>query len=66
MGIGIELENINYRQEAPTQIPFMYEVTEAAGNLVDVSNKLYSEITKNSPLKLWKDRLKAVWGEETL
>ena len=66
MGIGIELENINYRQEAPTQIPFMYDVTEAAGKLVDVCNKLYSEITKSCPLKLWKDRLKAVWGEETL
>lgn len=23
------------------------------------------EISKNCPLKLWKDRLVAVWGEET-
>ena len=30
------------------------------------SGELYSEITKNCPLKLWKNRLKAVWGEETL
>ncbi len=66
MGIGIELTDIDYRQEAPTQIPFMYEVTEAAGKLVDVCNKLYSEIMKSCPLKLWKDRLKAVWGEETM
>ena len=66
MGIGIEVENVNYRQEAPTQIPFMYEVTVAAGKLVDASNKLYSEISKSCPLKLWKDRLKAVWGEETI
>ena len=27
--------------------------------------KLYTEISKNCPLKLWKDRLVAVWGEET-
>ena len=25
MGIGIELENINYRQETPTQIPFIIQ-----------------------------------------
>ena len=29
------------------------------------SLKLYTEISKNCPLKLWKDRLVAVWGEET-
>lgn len=27
--------------------------------------KLYTEISKNCPLKLWKERLVAVWGEET-
>ncbi len=65
MGIGIEVTDIKYREEAPTQIPFMYEVTVAAGKLVDASNQLYSEISKHCPLKLWKERLKAVWGDET-
>ena len=30
-----------------------------------VSNKLYNEISGHCPLKLWKDRLTAVWGDET-
>lgn len=33
--------------------------------LTEKSLKLYTEISKNCPLKLWKDRLVAVWGEET-
>ena len=30
-----------------------------------VYHKDSTEISKNCPLKLWKDRLVAVWGEET-
>lgn len=65
IGLAIELTNIDYHKEYPTQIPFMHEVTEAADKLVDASNKLYTEISQSCPLKLWKERLKAVWGDET-
>ena len=32
---------------------------------IDAVNKLYVELNSRCPLKLWKDRLVAVWGEET-
>ena len=33
---------------------------------LDAVNKLYVELNSHCPLKLWKDRLVAVWGQETL
>jgi len=32
---------------------------------LDANNDLYLELNSRCPLKLWKDRLVAVWGEET-
>ena len=32
---------------------------------IDAVNKLYVELNSHCPLKLRKDRLVAVWGEET-
>ena len=32
----------------------------------DANNDLYLELNSHCPLKLWKDRLVAVWGQETL
>ena len=40
-------------------------VADGCNALMKVSNKLYNEISSNCPLKLWKDRLTAVWGDET-
>ena len=33
---------------------------------IDAVNNLYLELNSHCPLKLWKDRLVAVWGQETL
>ena len=32
----------------------------------DANNDLYLELNSRCPLKLWKDRLVAVWGQEPL
>ena len=42
-----------------------YFIPNWGNALMKVSNKLYNEISGHCPLKLWKDRLKAVWGDET-
>ena len=50
---------------APTYLPFHPLVELGLDKFIDVVNKLYVELNSHCPLKLWKDRLVAVWGEET-
>ena len=52
------------RKQNPA-LPYHPSVSEGIIKLTEKSLKLYTEISKNCPLKLWKDRLVAVWGEET-
>ena len=49
----------------PAALPFHPLVADGCNALMKVSNKLYNEISSNCSLKLWKDRLTAVWGDET-
>ncbi len=65
MGLGMDIENVNYRDMSPTAIPFHPLVTEGLDKFLEVINKLYLELS-HCPLKLWKERLVAVWGQETL
>lgn len=65
MGIGIEIEDIDWQSHPSMELPFIPEIQKTATKVFDVSTKLYSEISSHCPLKLWKDRLMAVWGEET-
>ena len=46
-------------------LPYHPSVADGIVKLTEKSLKLYTEISKNCPLKRWKDRLVAVWGEET-
>ena len=50
---------------APTYLPFHPLVEIALRKFLDANNDLYVELNSHCPLKLWKDRLVAVWGEET-
>ena len=49
----------------PTYLPFHPLVELGLDKFIDAVNKLYVELNSRCPLKLWKDRLVAVWGEET-
>ena len=51
---------------APTYLPFHPLVELGLDKFLDAVNKLYLELNSHCPLKLWKDRLVAVWGQETL
>ena len=50
---------------APTYLPFHPLVELGLDKFIDAVNKLYVELNSHCPLKLWKDRLVAVWGQET-
>ena len=50
---------------APTYLPFYPLVELGLDKFIDAVNKLYVELNSHCPLKLRKDRLVAVWGEET-
>ena len=50
---------------APTYLPFHPLVELGLDKFLDAVNKLYVELNSHCPLKLWKDRLVAVWGQET-
>ena len=50
---------------APTYLPFHPLVELGLDKFLDTVNKLYVELNSHCPLKLWKDRLVAVWGQET-
>ena len=65
MGLGMDIENVDYRNLAPTYLPFHPLVELGLDKFIDAVNKLYVELNSHCPLKLWKDRLVAVWGEET-
>ena len=65
MGLGMDIENVDYRNLAPTSLPFHPLVELGLDKFIDAVNKLYVELNSRCPLKLWKDRLVAVWGEET-
>ena len=49
----------------PTYLPFHPLVELGLDKFIDAVNKLYVELNSHCPLKLWKDRLVAVWGEKT-
>ena len=66
MGLGMDIENVDYRNLAPTYLPFHPLVEIALRKFLDANNDLYLELNSHCPLKLWKDRLVAVWGQETL
>ena len=66
MGSGMDIENVDYRNLAPTSLPFHPLVEISLRKFLDAVNDLYLEINSHSPLKLWKDRLVAVRGQETL
>ena len=66
MGLGMDIENVDYRNIAPTYLPFHPLVELGLDKFIDAVNKLYVELNSHCPLKLWKDRLVAVWGQETL
>ena len=65
-GLGMDIENVDYRNLAPTYLPFHPLVEIALRKFLDANNDLYLELNSHCPLKLWKDRLVAVWGQETL
>ena len=50
---------------APTYLPFHPLVEIGLRKFLDANNDLYLELNSRCPLKLWKDRLVAVWGQET-
>ena len=64
MGLGMDIENVDYRNLAPTYLPFHPLVELGLDKFIDAVNKLYVELNSHCPLKLWKDRLVAVWGQE--
>ncbi len=66
MGLGMDIENVDYRNLAPTSLPFHPLVEIGLRKFLDANNDLYLELNSHCPLKLWKDRLVAVWGQETL
>ena len=66
MGLGMDIENVDYRNLAPTSLPFHPLVEIGLRKFLDANNDLYLELNIHCPLKLWKDRLVAVWGQETL
>ena len=66
MGLGMDIENVDYRNLAPTYLPFHPLVEIALRKFLDANNDLYLELNSHCPLKHWKDRLVAVWGQETL
>ena len=47
-------------------LPFHPLVEIGLRKFLDANNDLYLELNSHCPLKLWKDRLVAVWGQETL
>lgn len=65
MGLGLDVEGVDWRNMPATMIPFHPSVTDGLDKLVEVTNKMYSELSA-CPLKSWKERLVAVWGKETL
>ena len=66
MGLGMDIENVDYRNLAPTYLPFHPLVELGLDKFIDAVNKLYVELNSHCPLKLWKERLVAVWGQKTL
>ena len=66
IGLGMDIENVDYRNLAPTSLPFHPLVELGLDKFIDAVNKLYVELNSHCPLKLWKDRLVAVWRQETL
>ena len=66
MGLGMDVDITEIEDKpSPAALPFHPLVADGCNALMKVSNKLYNEISSNCPLKLWKDRLTAVWGDET-
>ena len=65
MGLGMDIENVDYRNLAPTSLPFHPLVEIGLRKFLDANNDLYLELNSHCPLKLRKDRLVAVWGQET-
>lgn len=65
MGIGMDVKVDWNGKIKPAALPYHPSVADGIIKLTEKSLKLYTEISKNCPLKLWKDRLVAVWGEET-
>lgn len=65
MGLGLDV-NVDWKGKIkPAALPYHPSVAAGIDKLADISLKLYTEIHKDCPLKLWKDRLMAVWGEVT-
>ena len=66
MGLGLDVDITEIKDKlTPAALPFHPLEADGCNALMKVSNKLYNEISGHCPLKLWKDRLKAVWGDET-
>lgn len=65
MGLGMDVKVDWNGKIKPAALPYYPSVADGIVKLTEKSLKLYTEISKNCPLKLWKDRLVAVWGEET-
>ena len=65
MGLGMDVKVDWNGKIKPAALPYYPSVADGIAKLTEKSLKLYTEISKNCPLKLWKDRLVAVWGEET-
>ena len=65
MGLGMDVKVDWNGKIKPVALPYYPSVADGIVKLTEKSLKLYTEISKNCPLKLWKDRLVAVWGEET-
>lgn len=65
MGLGMDVKVDWNGKIKPAALPYYPSVADGIVKLTEKSFKLYTEISKNCPLKLWKDRLVAVWGEET-
>ena len=66
MGLGLDVDITEIEDKlTPAALPFHPLVADGCNALMKVSNKLYNEISGHCPLKLWKDRLTAVWGDET-
>ena len=61
----MNIEEKKADKEVDPALPYHPSVADGIIKLTEKSLKLYTEISKNCPLKLWKDRLVAVWGEET-
>ena len=66
MGLGLDIDIADIQDmPSPAALPFHPLVADGCKALMKVSSKLYNEISSNCPLKLWKDRLTDVWGDET-